>query len=187
MRSLKTIVSAGAVFFATGNIALAKPMLTSHGAPLDPCESRICGRILETPVYGAWATWKVPSYQGKIRAEVAQWVGVQWSDLCQAGIASTVIAPGKVQTSLIAQDWPAPFRAVVGPKAGDTIWAFAGKSKEGKTEAIVVDETTGQRLSVSCNNEQGAGWPMAEWMIEFNKGQPRLQGAGEWISQEWRD
>ena len=138
--------------------------------------------------YQAWAIWVVPRYHGLVNSEVAQWVGLQFSDLCQAGIASTMLPGGQVQTSLIAQDWPHPFAAVVGPRQGDMIIAFVGKVGT-VNEARVTDLTTGQTLAVPCASEGGAGWPLAEWASEYNPGQPHLLPVGgtRWIEQGWSD
>lgn len=142
------------------------------------------GRVVRVPTYQAWAIWQVPAYAGPAGAEVAQWVGVQFDDLCQAGIASTMLPDHQVQTSLIAQDWPAPFAAAPGPRAGDLIFALVGKVGT-VNEARVVDLTTGQTLSVPCSSEGGAGWPLAEWQTEVNAGAPTLVPVGgtRWLEQ----
>ena len=164
---------------AVASLLLAAPVAAS-GNPL------IGGTIRYVATYQAWGMFVVPAYQGGPNAEIAQWVGVESGDLCQAGIASTMLPSGQVQTSLIAQDYPAPFRAVIGPQVGDLIVAIAGKVGAVNI-ARVTDLTTGQSLAVPCNSEGGAGWSMAEWMWEFNPGQPHLHVAGgvRWIEQGW--
>ena len=164
---------------AVASLLLAAPVAAS-GNPL------IGGTIRHVATYQAWGMFVVPAYQGGPNAEIAQWVGVESADLCQAGIASTMLPSGQVQTSLIAQDYPAPFRAVIGPQVGDLIVAIAGKVGQSNI-ARVTDLTTGQTLAVPCNSEEGAGWSMAEWMWEFNPGQPHLHVVGgvRWIEQGW--
>lgn len=180
MRRVKTVIAT-----VLGAVVLA---LSSVQANAQAIHTRIFfGNLVHTSTTLAWGMFVVPAFTGIPGSEVAEWVGVQFSDLCQAGIASTMIAPGVVQTSLIAQDWPAPFKATVGPSTGDLVFAAAGKLGS-VYEALVVDLTTGQELSVGCESESGMGWPLAEWMNEYNNGQPHLKATAPeiWLERCWQ-
>lgn len=131
------------------------------------------------------ATFRVPSYlPGVVGQTVALWVGLGGIDgtpgsptLAQAGVASTRLPNGTIQSSLIAQDWPRPWKARIGVNQGDEIAVYCGPVG-GRWVARVVDETTGAALSVPVMAPRGGGWSTVEAVAEIRRGDRVLGWTG---------
>lgn len=136
-------------------------------------------------------TFKAPDYlPGPTGQTIALWVGLGGLEsidatLAQAGIAATRLPNGTIQSSLIAQDWPRPWKARVGVSSGDTITVYCGR--RGKAWlATVTDETTGQTLTVPVKVPRAGGWASVEGIAEI----PAKPGTTVLIPSqtfEWRD